>query len=285
MNNRQARIFAIACTAVAALIFLVLTVDSHRQFPRLTHAENITPQVIHGMDAWHKYNCVNCHTLFGEGAYYAPDLTKITQLRGEAYLAAYLRDPSNFYDEQKHRRLMPKQNLSDEEISNLIAFLDWVSNVDTQGWPPRPILVTGSFVPGADRMTLEEDKPIREDAPPATVPVSSADDPRALGENVFRTASPACNGCHSTAPGADMAGPTLAGVAARAAKTIASPDYQGKATDVEGYIRESIMTPSAYLVPGAMYSAGGTSFMPAGYGERLTTEQIDQLVAYLATLK
>ena len=51
-------------------------------------------------------------------------------MRGEAYLKAYLRDPSKFYDEQKHRRLMPKQDLSEADISGLIAFLDWVSNVN-----------------------------------------------------------------------------------------------------------------------------------------------------------
>ena len=106
------------------------------------------PEVIQGKDVWHKYNCINCHTLFGEGAYYAPDLTKITQHRGEAYLKAYMRDPSNFYDEQRHRRLMPTQNLSDKEIDDLIQFLDWVSNVDNQGWPPRPILVAGATVSG-----------------------------------------------------------------------------------------------------------------------------------------
>ncbi|HEX7028920.1 MAG TPA: cytochrome c, partial [Gammaproteobacteria bacterium] len=171
MNNRQARIFAIAGTAIAALIFLVLTVDSHRQFPELTNAENITPQVIHGKDVWHKYNCINCHTLFGEGAYYAPDLTKITQLRGEAYLQAYMRDPANFYDEQKHRRLMPKQDLSEEEITDLIAFLDWVSQVDNQGWPPRPILVTGSFVPGVDMITTEGEQPLQKNPPPGVTPV------------------------------------------------------------------------------------------------------------------
>ena len=52
MNNRQARLFAIAATGVAALVFIGLTVDSHRQFPALTNAENITPQVSHGMDVW-----------------------------------------------------------------------------------------------------------------------------------------------------------------------------------------------------------------------------------------
>jgi nitric oxide reductase subunit C len=34
-----------------------------------------------------------------------------------------------------------------------------------------------------------------------------------------------------------------------------------------------------------MYSASGVSFMPATYGTDLTAEQIDQVVAYLATFK
>ena len=92
MNKRQARLFAIGSTVVAALAFLGLTIDSHRQFPKLTNAQNITPAVTHGKDVWHKNNCINCHTLFGEGAYYAPDLTKIAQHRGAAYLQAYLKD-------------------------------------------------------------------------------------------------------------------------------------------------------------------------------------------------
>jgi nitric oxide reductase subunit C len=156
MNKRQTRLFAIGATAVSALIFLGLTLDSHRQFDRLTNAHAITPAVTLGKDVWHKNNCINCHTLFGEGAYYAPDLTKITKLRGEAYLKAYLKDPSKFYDEKRHRRLMPKQDLSDDDIAGLIAFLDWVSNVDNQGWPPRPILVTGAALPGSDRSASQQ---------------------------------------------------------------------------------------------------------------------------------
>ncbi|AWM58017.1 cytochrome C [Stutzerimonas stutzeri] len=280
MNNRQARLFAIAATGVATLVFIGLTVDSHRQFPKLTNAENITAEVKHGMDVWHKYNCINCHTLFGEGAYYAPDLTKITQHRGEPYLKAYMRDPSKFYDEKIHRRLMPKQDLAEDEISDLIAFLDWVSKVDNQGWPPRPILVTGSFVPGADTGGGQ-----RDDLPAGARPVDADDDERALGEQVFRSAVPACNACHSIAPGANMAGPTLAGLATRAAEIVASPDYKGQASDARGYIRESIVAPSAHIIPGAMYSADGTSFMPTGYDKSLTDEQIDQLTAYLETLR
>jgi nitric oxide reductase subunit C len=45
------------------------------------------------------------------------------------------------------------------------------------------------------------------------------------------------------------------------------------------------VSPSAHLVPGTIYSAGGRSFMPDNYDETLTSEQIDQLVAYLVTLR
>ena len=279
MNNRQARIFAWGSTLVAAAIFLGLTIDSHRQFPELTNAENITPQVVHGMDVWHKYNCINCHTLFGEGAYYAPDLTKITQHRSEAYLEAYMRNPGDFYDEERHRRLMPQQNLADDEIIDLIQFLDWVANVDNQGWPPRPILVAGGSVnvatqgEGVGAAIAQEVRPVSADS-----------DPRAIGEHLFRTTVPVCTACHSLQPGVQLAGPSMAHIARTAEQTLASAEYTGSATDVEGYLREAIVNPSAHLVPGAMFSAEGTSFMPNTYPDTLTDEQIDQLVAFLATL-
>ena len=81
MTKRGTRLFFLGGTLAATLVLLVLTVDSHRQFPRLTHAERITPAVVAGKHVWHRKNCVNCHTLMGEGAYYAPDLTKITEQR------------------------------------------------------------------------------------------------------------------------------------------------------------------------------------------------------------
>ncbi|HWJ95370.1 MAG TPA: c-type cytochrome, partial [Telluria sp.] len=237
MNKRQARLFAIGSTALAAAVFLGLTLDSHRQFDKLTNSDKITAEVSRGKDVWHKNNCINCHTLFGEGAYYAPDLTKITKLRGSAYLTAYMHDPSRFYDESRHRRLMPKQNLSDQDITDLIAFLDWVGNVDNQGWPPRPILVTGATFPGTDLASAQGQQPAGA-TPPGARPVGGADDPAALGERVFRSVQPACAACHSIAPGVNMAGPSLAGVATRAQQLLASGTYGGKATDVPGYIRE-----------------------------------------------
>src|SRR5690606_18749159 len=122
--------------------------------------------------------------------------------------------------------------------ADLIAFLQWVSNVDTQGWPPRPIYVTtGLAVPGATEQPGVTAVPTR--------PVTPEDSPIAAGENLFRNTTPACQACHATTPGMNMAGPTLAGVGTRAAETVASDEYTGEATDAAGYIRESIVNPSA----------------------------------------
>lgn len=271
MTKRQTRLFFIVGTLVFALIFIGLTVDSHRQFATLTNADLITEDVTEGKHVWHDKNCINCHTLLGEGAYFAPDLTKITQLRGEAYLTAFLQDPSQFYSNEQHRRLMPDPELDDAQIRQVIAFLDWVSNIDNQGWPPRPILVTGSSLPG---MAMGQG---------ATA--AASDEPVALGQAVFHGPTPGCFACHSTAPGVAMVGPSMAGVAARAETIIADPGYTGTATDAESYILESITDPNAYLVPGQTFSAGGVSFMPQNTEDLLSADQIDDLVAYLLTLR
>jgi nitric oxide reductase subunit C len=150
MTRRGTRLFFFVSTVASAAIFVGLTIDSHRQFPKLTHSAAIDASVIAGKNVWHRKNCINCHTLLGEGAYYAPDLTQITTQRGAPYLQEFLKDPSKFYSEERDGRLMPNLKLSDAEISNVIAFLAWVSRIDTQGWPPRPILVKGSAIPGAN---------------------------------------------------------------------------------------------------------------------------------------
>ncbi len=273
MTKRQTRMFFVGGTLLFAAIFLGMTIDSHRQFATLTNADQITPAVSAGKDVWHQGNCINCHTLLGEGAYYAPDLTKITDQRGEPYLTAFLKDPGQFYSEKQHRRLMPNPKLSDEEIAQVIAFLGWVSKIDNQGWPPRPILVSGGTFPGS------------QETAGSAMGGAASDSPVALGQELFRGTPPGCASCHSLVAGVNLAGPSLADLADQAATIIASPGYQGKATTPEEYIRESILDPSAYVVPGAMYSAGGRSFMPDNYSQTLEPAQVENIVAYLMTLR
>ena len=271
MTKRAARLFFFISTLLSALIFTVLTIDSHRQFPKLTNSAAIDARVIAGKHVWHRQNCTNCHTLLGEGAYYAPDLTQITSQRGAPYLRQFLKDPAKFYSEERDRRLMPNLELSDQEIDDVITFLGWVSRIDTQGWPPRPILVRGSAVPGA----------VLGAAPSQ----AASQNPVELGRALFNATPPGCAACHSISPGVNIVGPTLAGIPATAAARIAGPDYHGRAKDAEGYIRESIVEPNAHVLVGPTYAAGGRSLMPSDYTQTLKAEQIDQIVAYLLTLR
>jgi nitric oxide reductase subunit C len=284
MTRRQARLFAIVATALSVAAFLALTIDSHRQFPKLTNEHALTADVIAGKNVWHRFNCTNCHTLLGEGAYYAPDLTKIAAQRGRAYLEAFLKNPAAFYDEQKYRRVMPKQNLSDRDIQNVITFLEWIAGIDTQGWPPRPILVSGAAIPGTQFATATPLSGAGTEASGGAARAPSTE-PVARGQALFNAANPGCFACHSVSPGVNLAGPSLAGVASRAEQRIKDGTYKGEAKDGASYIRESIVNPHAFLVPGPTYSAAGRSFMPDHYQKTLKPEQIDQLTAYLTTLQ
>lgn len=276
MTKRHTRLFFIWGTLLFVAVFIGLTIDSHRQFAALTNADKITPDVIAGKHVWHRNNCINCHTLMGEGAYYAPDLTKITKQRGEAYLAAFLKDPSQFYSEAVNRRLMPNQHLSEREISQVIAFLGWVSEINTNGWPPRPIQVSSGALAGTAPLAS------------STAGTAVSNNPVAMGEGLFRDPAYACTACHSTQPNVKLAGPSLAGIGSRAVQRLSEAGYAGTAKDGPAYIRESIVHPTTYIVPGANFATapvGGISLMPADFGTRLDADQLDRLVAYLTTLR
>lgn len=98
--------------------------------------------------------------------------------------------------------------------------------------------------------------------------------------NIGRTEAPGCTTCHSTVPGEVKVGPSHAGVATRAADTIHNPRYTGQASNAEGYLRESILHPNAYVVEGY-----APDVMFQRYEQTLTDAQLDHLVAYLMTLK
>jgi nitric oxide reductase subunit C len=285
MNKRQARLFAIGSTVVAVVAFLGLTIDSHRQFPKLTNAQNITPAVTHGKDVWHKNNCINCHTLFGEGAYYAPDLTKIAQHRGAAYLQAYLKDPSKFYDEQRHRRLMPKQDMTDVEIADLVSFLDWVSKVDNQGWPPRPILVTGAGIGPMGAQPAGQVAAVVGGQPPASVPLPRTRIPSRWARSCSGRRPPRAPPATRWCPASTWPGPRWLAWPHAHSRRSNRPTTRARRRTQPHTCANPSLEPSAHTVAGAMYSASGVSFMPATYGKDLTPDQINHLVAYLATFK
>lgn len=89
-------------------------------------------------------NCMNCHTLLGNGAYFAPDLTKSWLDQGwgteglrEELMFSFLKDPAANMRSFGSGRKMPNLHLSDEEARAVIAFLKWMSSIDTNGFPYR----------------------------------------------------------------------------------------------------------------------------------------------------
>jgi len=93
-------------------------------------------------------NCMNCHTLLGNGAYYAPDLTKawldpawgpegsLQAMTGkntkEEAMAEFLQHPSQY---PTHERMMPDLGITAEEAKGLVVFLKHMSSIDTNGFP------------------------------------------------------------------------------------------------------------------------------------------------------
>jgi nitric oxide reductase subunit C len=75
-----------------------------REIPARQNSDQVSDAVVRGKHIWDRENCMGCHTILGEGAYYAPELTRVVDRRSPEW----------------------------------IAFLDWVGQIDTNGFPPAP---------------------------------------------------------------------------------------------------------------------------------------------------
>ena len=125
------------------VIFVGLTAHSHFYIVNTSSASaELTHEVAAGKRVWEVKTCINCHSLMGEGAYFAPELANVMTRWGVAD------DPEGAFEALKAwmdgqpsgvegRRQMPQFNLTDEETRNLAEFLLWVDRIDAQGWPPN----------------------------------------------------------------------------------------------------------------------------------------------------
>lgn len=118
------------------LLFLALTFHTERALPqrdaRATLAAN--PLVAEGKRVWEKNDCIGCHTLLGEGAYFAPELGNVYKRRGPEFIKAWIKSqPTGTHG----RRQMPQFHLSDRELDALVEFFRYTSEINTGGWPPN----------------------------------------------------------------------------------------------------------------------------------------------------
>jgi len=115
-------------------VFAALIFDSERKIPFRSNAEAITPQVVSGKHLWETRNCIGCHTLLGEGAYFAPELGNVYKRRGGDFIKPWIKaQPTHI----PGRRQMPPFNFTEQQLDDMVEFLRWTGNVNTQNWPPN----------------------------------------------------------------------------------------------------------------------------------------------------
>jgi nitric oxide reductase subunit C len=116
------------------LVFLALAFQNERVIPTRDNRANLTPQVIAGKNLWEVNDCIGCHTLLGEGAYFAPELGNVYKRRGPDFIKAWIRaQPTG----TPGRRQMPHFDFTDEQLDALVAYFKYVSEINTANWPPN----------------------------------------------------------------------------------------------------------------------------------------------------
>jgi cytochrome c2 len=113
-------------------------------------------------------------------------------------------------------------------------------------------------------------------APSAPQPAPPGKGNPANGEKLF--AAQGCSACHSLKEGEKIIGPSLYHIGQTAANRIKDAGYKGKAKTAEECLRESIVEPNVYVVPG--FAAG---VMLQDFGKKLSAQDLDDLIAFLIT--
>lgn len=156
LSKSAARTFFLVGTGASALAFALLTADTLARVPAQTNQERLTPAVARGKELWEANNCMGCHTILGEGAYYAPELTKVYERRGPEFIRAMLRDPAAMYP---GRRRMQQYDFTEAEIDDIVAFLQWIGETDLNGFPPPPALTSAAPPSSGDSVARDDGRP------------------------------------------------------------------------------------------------------------------------------
>ena len=119
------------------LLFVGLTFDTMGSLPERDNRQNLTEQVANGKMLWEENNCIGCHTLLGEGAYFAPELGNVYTRFGNNKEVIKMFIKSRPVDGIPGRRSMPQFNFNDQELDEIAEFLKYASEINTNNWPPN----------------------------------------------------------------------------------------------------------------------------------------------------
>ncbi len=143
MSKTMARNIFYGGSIFFIIIFLGLSAHSAWYIVNTsTAAMPLTESVARGKFVWEENSCINCHSLHGEGAYFAPEVGNVMTRWG------VIDKPDDAFTTLKNwieamptkvegRRQMPRFHLTDEQIRDLANFLIWADKTDTKGWPPK----------------------------------------------------------------------------------------------------------------------------------------------------
>ncbi len=120
--------------AFFSLLFIALVFNTTGHIPKRSNQAALTPAVERGKTLWETRNCIGCHTLLGEGAYFAPELGNVYKRRGGEFIKAWIKaQPTNV----PGRRQMPQFNFTEQQLDDMVEFLKWTGEIDTNRWPPN----------------------------------------------------------------------------------------------------------------------------------------------------
>ena len=119
------------------LVFVGLVFHTETTLPERTNEAAMTEAVVRGKKVWEVNQCIGCHSLLGEGAYFAPELGNVYKRRGgdesgAAFIKAWMKaQPTG----APGRRQMPQFHLSEQQLDDLVEFLKWSGGINTENWP------------------------------------------------------------------------------------------------------------------------------------------------------
>ncbi|HMM62778.1 MAG TPA: c-type cytochrome [Mesorhizobium sp.] len=302
---------ALAVLGLMAIIFVALSAVSFlgsrgQAVPAAVHYAGF--DAVQGKRVFQSYNCMGCHTIVGNGAYFGPDLTKLYGKVGPAWIEAFLPSAGSWptsgavklqlqdkaiaaeagvdtieaYLEKypaaaeriarrgAHATLMPNLPLLRDEIGQLVAFLKYTSEMNTEGWPPTP-RVDGLAFPQATPLPA----PVRQAAlqPAAEAGAAAAGPASAAAHGAELAEENGCTACHAK-DRERLVGPGWGGLYG---SEVALADGTTVAAD-DAYLAQSILDPDARIVAG--FEPGA---MPS-FAEMLDAGQVAAIVAYIRSL-
>lgn len=133
-TSQMARNIFYGGTVFFILLFAALIMDTESKIPKRSNVAELSPAVVRGKHLWESRNCIGCHTLLGEGAYFAPELGNVYQRRGPEFIKAWIQSQPTG---TPGRRQMPQFNFTNDQLNDLVEFLKWTNSINTEKWPPN----------------------------------------------------------------------------------------------------------------------------------------------------